>query len=220
MIGTKDFKREKIAKRVAQELPDNSYVNLGIGIPTLVPEFLAKGRTILLHSENGFIGLGPEPEKGMEDPNLINAGGKSVTIVPGACFFDSSMSFAIIRGKHLDYTVLGAFEVDEEGNLANYTIPGKFVPGIGGGMDLVVGAKNVIIAMEHVNKYGQPKILKKCTLPLTAKGEVDIIITDMAFIRVTKKGLVLEEIAEDTTVEDVLKATDARLHLAGKIGRF
>jgi 3-oxoacid CoA-transferase B subunit len=186
----------------------------------MVANHIPPGLTILLHSENGFIGLGPAAEKGKEDPRLTNAGGQPVTIVPGGCFFDSAMSFAIIRGGHVDYTVLGALEVDMEGNLANYMIPGKMVPGMGGAMDLVAGAKNVIVSMEHVNKNGDPKILKKCSLPLTAKGEVDLIVTDMAFIRVTKKGLVLEEIAEDTTVEEVVKATEAPLHIAGKIGRF
>ncbi|HQP37876.1 MAG TPA: CoA-transferase, partial [Polyangiaceae bacterium] len=141
-------------------------------------------------------------------------------LVPGGCFFDSAMSFAIIRGGHVDFTVLGALEVDMKGNLANYMIPGKMVPGMGGAMDLVVGAKNVIVAMEHVNKHGEPKILKRCTLPLTATAEVDLIVTDMAFIRVTKKGLMLEEIAEDTTVEEVIKATDAPLQISGHIARF
>ncbi|MDT8286635.1 MAG: 3-oxoacid CoA-transferase subunit B [Elusimicrobiales bacterium] len=219
-MDPKDIKRERVVKRIAQEFPDGALVNLGIGMPTLVANHIPAGKTILLHSENGFVGLGPKAEKGKELQSLVNAGGQPVTIIPGGCFFDSSMSFAIIRGGHVDYTVLGALEVDMEGNLANYMIPGKMVPGMGGAMDLVAGAKNVIIAMEHVNKNGAPKILKKCTLPLTAVGEVDLIVTDMAFIRVTKKGLVLEEIAEDTTVEEVIKATDAPLHVAGKLGKF
>ncbi len=219
-MDPKELKRVRMAKRIAQEFPDGALVNLGIGMPTLVANHLPEGRRILLHSENGFIGLGPQAQPGKEDPKLVNAGGQPVTILPGGCFFDSAMSFAIIRGKHLDYTVLGALEVDVLGNLANYMIPGKMVPGMGGAMDLVVGAKTVIVAMEHVNKNGAPKILKQCTLPLTATGEVDIIVTDMAFIRVTKKGLVLEEIAEDTTVEAVLKATGAPLHVGGHVGKF
>jgi 3-oxoacid CoA-transferase B subunit len=219
-MDPKELKRARLIKRIAQELPDGALVNLGIGMPTMVADYIPAGRTILLHSENGFIGLGKSPEKGKEDPRIVNAGGQPVTIVPGGCYFDSAMSFAIIRGGHVDYTVLGALEVDMEGNLANYMIPGKMVPGMGGAMDLVVGAKNVIVAMEHVNKNGAPKILKKCSLPLTAREEVDIIVTDMAFIRVTKKGLVLEEIAEDTTVEEVVKATEAPLHIPGKLGKF
>ena len=219
-MDTKELKRTRIVKRIAQEFPKGALVNLGIGMPTMVAEHIPPGRDILLHSENGFIGLGPQPRKGKEDPRLVNAGGQPVTIVPGGCFFDSFTSFSIIRGGHVDYTVLGALEVDEEGNLANYMIPGKMVPGMGGAMDLVIGAKNVIIAMEHVNKNGAPKVLKKCTLPLTAKGEVDLIVTDMAFIRVTKKGLVLEEIADDTTVEEVIRHTGARLHISGKLGKF
>jgi len=215
-----DAIRLRIARRVARELPANSVVNLGIGIPTLVTQFISEDKGILLHSENGFIGLGPAPEPGKEDPNLVNAGGQAATILPGGCCFDSSMSFAIVRGKHLDYTILGALEVDEEGNLANYTIPGKFVPGIGGAMDLSVGAKNVVIAMEHVNKHGGPKIVKKCSLPLTAPREVNLIVTELAFIRVTPAGLVLEEIAENTTVEEVIKNTGARLIIAEKLGRF
>lgn len=219
-MDPKELKRIRIARRIAQELPDGALVNLGIGMPTLVGNHIPPGRTIILQSENGFTGLGPAPEKGKENPAVVNAGGQPVTIIPGGAFFDSAMSFAIIRGGHVDYTVLGALEVDMEGNLASYMIPGKMVPGMGGAMDLVAGARNVIIAMEHVNKNGAPKILKKCTLPLTAVGEVDLIVTDMAFIRVTKKGLVLEEIAEDTTVEEVIKATEAPLHVAGKLGKF
>jgi 3-oxoacid CoA-transferase B subunit len=219
-MDEKEIKRIRIAKRIAQEFPDGAIVNLGIGMPTLVADCLPPGKSILLHSENGFIGLGPAPKKGDEDKDIVNAGGKPVSIVKGGCFFDSAMSFSIIRGGHLDYTVLGALEVDEEGNLANYMIPGKMVPGMGGAMDLVAGAKNVVIAMEHINKNGAPKILKKCTLPLTAKGEVDLIVTDMAFIRVTKKGLVLEEIAEDTTVEEVIKNTEAKLAVAGNLRKF
>lgn len=219
-MDPKELKRVRLVKRIAQEFPDGALVNLGIGMPTMVANYIPEGRTILLQSENGFTGLGPAAQKGKEDQRVVNAGGQPVTIVPGGAFFDSAMSFAIIRGGHVDYTVLGGLEVDMEGNLANYMIPGKMVPGMGGAMDLVAGAKNVIVAMEHVNKNGAPKILKKCTLPLTAKGEVDLIVTDMAFIRVTKKGLVLEEIAEDTTVEEVIKATEAPLHIAGKIGRF
>ena len=219
-MDPKELKRTRVVKRIAQELPDGALVNLGIGLPTLVANHIPPGRNILLQSENGLIGLGPRPEKGKEDPRLINASGQAGSILPGGCFFDSFMSFSIIRGGHVDYTVLGALEVDEEGNLANYMIPGKMVPGMGGAMDLVVGAKNVIVSMEHVNKNGAPKIVKKCSLPLTAAGEVDLIVTDMAFIRVTKKGLVLEEIAEDTTVEEVIKNTGAKLHIAGKLGKF
>ncbi|HAM34352.1 MAG TPA: succinyl-CoA--3-ketoacid-CoA transferase [Elusimicrobia bacterium] len=213
-------KRERIARRVAAELPSKSLVNLGIGLPTLVANFISPDRAVFLHSENGFIGLGPEPAQGRADADLVNAGGKPVSIVPGGCYFDSALSFAIIRGGHLDVTVLGALEVDEEGNLANYTIPGVMVPGMGGAMDLVVGAKKVIIAMEHVNKHGQPKIVKRCTLPLTAQREVDLIITDMAVIRVAHDGLVLEEISEDTTVEEVIRRTGAKLQIHQKVAEF
>jgi len=217
---SKDGKRERIARRVAAELAHNTLVNLGIGLPTLVANFIPPDRTVFLHSENGFIGLGPEAPNGAGDWDIVNAGGQPVTIVPGGCYFDSAMSFAIIRGGHVDVTVLGALEVDEEGNLANYMIPGKMVPGMGGAMDLVVGAKKVIIAMEHVNKHGEPKILKRCTLPLTARREVDLIVTDMAVIRVAHDGLVLEEISEDTTVEEVARCTDARLQIHQKVGEF
>lgn len=216
----KQLKRERIAKRIVKEFHDNSLVNLGIGLPTLCANFLPEDKTILLHSENGFTGLGPAAKPGEEDADLTNAGGQPVTILPGGCFFDSAMSFSIIRGGHLDATVLGALEVDSQGNLANYMIPGKMVPGMGGAMDLVTGAKKVIIATEHTNKNGSSKILKKCSLPLTGVKVVDIIVTELAFIRVTKEGLVLEEISEDTTVEEVIKATEAELILADDIKKF
>ncbi len=213
-------KRVRIARRVAAELADGSLVNLGIGLPTLVANFIPKDKTVFLQSENGFIGLGPEAAPGTEDWDLVNAGGKPVTMVPGGCYFDSSLSFAVIRGGHVDVTVLGALEVDEEGNLANYMIPGKMVPGMGGAMDLVVGAKKVIIAMEHVNKHGAPKILRRCTLPLTARKEVDLIVTDMAVIRVAHDGLILEQIAEGTTVEAVVRCTGCQLQIHQKVGEF
>jgi acetate CoA/acetoacetate CoA-transferase beta subunit len=216
----RDPKSERRARRIAREFPDGSLVNLGIGLPTLVADFILPGRTILLHSENGFIGLGPRAQSGKEDPRLVNAGGQPVTMVPGGCYFDSAMSFAIIRGGHVDFTVLGALEVDEEGNLANYMIPGKLVTGMGGAMDLVVGARTVIAAMDHVTKDGAPKIRKRCILPLTAKGQVDLIVTDLAFIRVIKDGLLLEEIAEDTTLEKVLQATEAPLLVAENLRMF
>lgn len=202
--------REVIAKRVAKELKDGDVVNLGIGLPTLVANYIPEGMDITFQSENGFVGLGPAPETGKEDKDLVNAGGQPVTIVPGGAFFDSSMSFAIIRGGHVDATVLGALQVDQKGNLANWMIPGKMVPGMGGAMDLVVGAKKVIVAMEHTAK-GNPKILKECTLPLTAAGEVNLIISEMAVIEVTKKGLVLKELGPEATVEDVMAATEAEL---------
>jgi acetate CoA/acetoacetate CoA-transferase beta subunit len=213
-------KRARIASRVARELPDGSLVNLGIGLPTLVADYLPQGKGILLHSENGFIGLGPQPPAGEEDWDIVNAGGVPVSLVPGGCYFDSTMSFTIIRGGHLDVTVLGALQVDEQGNLANYMVPGKMVPGMGGAMDLVVGARRVIVAMEHVTKTGEPKILRRCNLPLTARREVDLIVTDLAVIRVTQNGLVLEEISEDTTVDEVVRATGARLTLLPKIHEF
>lgn len=220
MSGEKPNKRERIAKRIVKEFPNNSLVNLGIGLPTLCANFLPAEKVIFLHSENGFIGLGPTPVAGQENSDIVNAGGSPVTILPGGCYFDSATSFSIIRGGHVDATVLGALEVDEQGNLANYMIPGKMVPGMGGAMDLVVGAKKVIIAMEHVNKNGAPKILKKCTLPLTAQKEVDLIVTDMAVIRVTHSGLVLEELAEEVTVEDVVKATGAELTISKNLKTF
>lgn len=199
-----------IAKRVAQELKDGDVVNLGIGLPTLVANYIPEGIEITLQSENGFLGMGPAAEKGKEDPYLVNAGGIHVTINPGGAFFDSATSFLIIRGGHVDATVLGALEVDEKGNLANWMVPGKMVPGMGGAMDLVTGAKKVIVAMNHTAK-GNHKILKECTLPLTAVNAVDLIITEMGVMEVTSKGLVLTEINPAYTVEDVQNATGATL---------
>lgn len=202
--------REIIAKRVAKELKDGDVVNLGIGLPTLVANYIPEDIDVTFQSENGFVGLGPAPEPGQEDKDLVNAGGQPVTIKPGGAFFDSSMSFAIIRGGHVDATVLGALQVDQKGNLANWMIPGKMVPGMGGAMDLVVGAKKVIVAMEHTVK-GSHKILKECNLPLTAAGEVNLIVTEMGVIEVTDKGLVLAEINPEYTVEEVQAATEANL---------
>lgn len=207
----KNLRRELIARRIAGEFKGGEYVNLGIGLPTLVANYITPEMDITLHSENGFLGLGPPPAVGAEDPDLVNAGGQLVTVLPGAAFFDSAMSFSIIRGGHLDMTVLGALEVDEKGNLANWWIPAKGGPGMGGGMDLVTGARRVIVAMEHVTREGQPKILRECRLPLTAVGEVDMIVTDLAVIEVTPAGLAVREIAPWTTVEQVLDLTEARL---------
>lgn len=202
-----------IAKRVAKELHDGDVVNLGIGLPTMVASYVPEGMDVTFQSENGFVGLGPAPEEGKEDKDIVNAGGMPVTIKEGGVFFDSATSFGIIRGGHVDITVLGALQVDEKGNLANWMIPGKMVPGMGGAMDLVVGAKKVIVAMEHTVK-GNAKILKECNLPLTAAGEVDLIITEMGVMEVTDKGLVLTEINPEFTVEDVKNATEAELIVA------
>jgi len=211
--------KKVIAKRVAELLHDGDVVNLGIGLPTMVANYIPEGVDITFQSENGFLGLGPAPAEGEEDWELVNAGGMPSSIIPGGMFFDSATSFGIIRGGHVDATVLGAMEVDEKGNLANWKIPGKMVPGMGGAMDLVVGAKTVIIAMVHTQK-GKPKILKQCTLPLTAKEQVDIIVTEMALIRVTKDGLVLEELGPEATVEDVVDATEANLIISPNLKRF
>lgn len=202
--------KEVIAKRVAQELKDGDAVNLGIGLPTLVANYIPEGVEIMLQSENGFLGLGPAPAPGEEDPELTNAGGMPVSIVPGGMYFDSAMSFAVIRGGHIQATVLGALQVDEKGNLANWMVPGKLVPGMGGAMDLVGGAKRVIVAMNHTAK-GEKKILKACNLPLTAAGKVSMIVTEMAVMEVTPEGLVLREVHPEFTVEEVVEATEATL---------
>ena len=206
----KDQIREVIAKRAAKELHDGDVVNLGIGIPTMIPNYLPEGVTVTLQSENGAMGMGPTPAAGEEDKNLINAGGGYITLLPGGSTFDSATSFAIIRGGHVNVSFLGALQVDENGDLANWIIPGKMAPGMGGAMDLVVGAKKVILTMEHTQK-GAPKILKKCTLPLTASGQVNIIITEMGVMEITPEGIVLTEIHPEFTVEDVQAATEATL---------
>ena len=208
-----------IARRVARELKDGDVVNLGIGLPTLVAGFVPRGVLIFFQSENGFIGVGPPPAPGAEDPRIVNAGGQCVTILPGGAFFDSATSFGIIRGGHVDATVLGALQVDEQGPLASWMIPGKMVPGMGGAMDLVTGAKKVIIAMEHTAK-GEPKILKRCVYPLTAARQVDYIVTEMGFMEVTAAGIVLKEINPEFSVDEVQAATEAGLIIPEDLKRM
>lgn len=214
---TEEQKRVIIAQRIAQELSHGDVVNLGIGLPTMVAQYIPPGIEVILQSENGLLGLGPDPAPGQEDLDLVNAGGKPVTIAPGGCFFDSAMSFAIIRGGHVDVTVLGALEVDAWGNLAIWMVPGKLVPGMGGAMDLVVGAKKVIVGTSHTTKDGQPKLLKECRLPLTAAGEVDLIVTELGVLRPNRGTMMLLEKNPNFTVDQIRELTEAPLEISPEL---
>lgn len=216
MVTDKNLAKEIIAKRVAKELKDGQVVNLGIGLPTMVANYIPKDLRITFQSENGIIGMGPNPAPGKEDKDIVNSGGQYTTISEDGTFFDSSVSFSLIRGGHVDVTILGAFQVDQKGNIANWVIPGKMIAGMGGAMDLINGAKKVIIAMRHTNK-GEPKILKKCNLPLTASAQANMIVTELGVMEVTPAGLLLTEIYKSTTIEEVKSLTDADLIVSNEL---